>query len=119
LNTAQYVELFTEARVNNGYSASGGYTRFDRYALGERARWQDPTSANYTSTNWEKQVLRTGKINQFDLSITGGNDKTKFYASGSYSKQDGIIVKNSFERISSRLNVDHKASDKVILGYQL
>ncbi|MFY7829668.1 MAG: SusC/RagA family TonB-linked outer membrane protein [Flectobacillus sp.] len=116
LNTAQYVELFTEARVNNGYSASGGYTRFDRYALGERARWQDPTSANYTSTNWEKQVLRTGKINQFDLSITGGNDKTKFYASGSYSKQDGIIVKNSFERISSRLNVDHKASDKVSLG---
>ncbi|MDI9862123.1 SusC/RagA family TonB-linked outer membrane protein [Flectobacillus roseus] len=116
LNTAQYVELFTEARVNNGYSASGGYTRFDRYALGERARWQDPNSANYTSTNWEKQVLRTGKINQFDLSITGGNDKTKFYASGSYSKQDGIIVKNSFERISSRLNVDHKASDKVSLG---
>jgi hypothetical protein len=42
-----------------------------------------------------EEVLRTGKINQFDLSVTGGNDKTKFYASGSYSKQDGIIVKNS------------------------
>ncbi len=116
LNTAQYVELFTEARVNNGYSISGGQARFDRYALGERERWQNPDSPLYTDTNWEKQVLRTGKVNQFDINITGGSDKTKFYASGSYSKQDGIIVKNSFERISSRLNVEHKASEKVSLG---
>ncbi|MDR6563476.1 MULTISPECIES: TonB-dependent receptor [unclassified Arcicella] len=116
LNTAQYVELFTEARVNAGYSVSGGETRFTRYALGERERWADPTSAKYTSTNWEDQVLRKGSVNQFDINISGGNDKTKFYASGSYSKQEGIIVKNSFERLSTRLNLDHKASDKISIG---
>jgi TonB-linked SusC/RagA family outer membrane protein len=116
LNTAQYAELFTEARVNSGFSVSGGETRFTRYAVGEKARWADPTSANYTNTNWEDQVFRKGSINQLDLNISGGTDKTKFYASGSYSKQDGILIKNSFERISSRLNLDHKATDKITIG---
>ncbi len=116
LNTAQYVELFKEARANSGFSLSGGETRFTRYAVGEKARWADPTSANYTNTNWEDQVLRKGSINQFDLNISGGTDKTKFYASGSYSKQEGILVKNSFERISSRINIDHKATDKLSIG---
>ncbi len=116
LNTAQYTELFTEARVNSGFSVAGGENRFTRYAVGEKARWSDPTSAKYTNTNWEDQVFRKGSINQLDLNISGGTDKTKFYASGSYSKQDGILIKNSFERISSRLNLDHKVSDKVTIG---
>lgn len=116
LNTAQYVELFKEARANAGFSLAGGETRFTRYALGERARWENPASPNYTNTNWEDQVLRKGNINQFDLNINGGTDKTKFYASGSYSKQEGILVKNSFERISSRVNLDHKATDNLSIG---
>ncbi len=115
-NTAQYVEFFREARVNGGFSVAGGETRFTRYAVGDKTRWSDPTSANYTNTNWEDQVFRKGSINQYDLNISGGNEKTRFYASGSYSKQDGILVKNSFERISSRMNLDHKASDKISLG---
>lgn len=116
LNTAQYVELFKEARANAGFSVAGGENRFTRYGLGEKTRWSDPTSPNYTNTNWEDQVLRTGSINQFDVNMSGGTDKTKFYASGSYSKQDGILVKNSFERISSRVNLDHKATDKLSVG---
>jgi len=116
MNTAEYVEFFKEARVNGGYSVSGAETRFTRYAVGDKTRWSDPTSPNYTNTNWEDQVFRKGSITQYDLNISGGTDKTKFYASGSYSKQDGILVKNGFERISSRVNLDHKATDKISLG---
>ena len=116
MNTAQYVEFFKEARVNGGYSVAGAETRFTRYAVGDKTRWADPTSPNYTDTNWENQVFRKGSVSQYDLNINGGTDKTKFYASGSYSKQEGILVKNSFERISSRLNLDHKATDKITLG---
>lgn len=116
LNTAQYVELFTEARVNSGYSVAGGETRFTRYALGERERWANPASPIYTNTNWQDQVFRKGNVKQFDLNISGGNDKTKFYASGAYNKQEGILIKNSFERISTRLNLDHKATDKITIG---
>ncbi|MDZ7900055.1 MAG: TonB-dependent receptor [Arcicella sp.] len=116
LNTAQFVELFKEARVNAGFSAAGGETRFTRYAVGERERWENPASPKYTNTDWQDQVLRTGKTTQFDLSMNGGTDKTKFFASGAYMKQDGIILRNSFERISTRLNLDHKATDKLSIG---
>ena len=116
LNTAQYVELFKEARANAGFSLAGGENRFTRYAVGEKERWSDPASPKYTNTVWEDQVLRKGKTSQFDLSINGGTDKTKFYASGAYMKQEGIILRNSFERISTRLNLDHKATDKLSIG---
>jgi TonB-dependent starch-binding outer membrane protein SusC len=116
LNTAQYVELFREARVNGGFSISGGETRFTRYAVGEKERWSDPASPKYTNTVWEDQVLRKGKTSQLDFSMNGGTDKTKFFASASYMDQQGIILRNSFERISTRLNLDHKATDKLSIG---
>ncbi|MFO7826030.1 MAG: SusC/RagA family TonB-linked outer membrane protein, partial [Cyclobacterium sp.] len=39
-----------------------------------------------------------------------------FYFSTSYDKQDGIMIRNNFERISGRLNLDHKVSDRFTLG---
>jgi TonB-dependent starch-binding outer membrane protein SusC len=116
LNTAQYVELFKEARANAGFSVSGGENRFTRYGLGEKTRWSDPASPNYTDTNWENEVLRKGNVKQLDFSVNGGTDKTKFYASAAYMKQDGIIIKNAFERLSTRINLDHKATDKLSIG---
>lgn len=116
LNTAEYVELFKEARANAGLSLSGGESRFTRYAVGERERWENPASPKYTSTNWEDQVLVQGDVKQLDLNVRGGNDKTIFYASGGYNKTNGILIKNSFERISGRLNLEHKATEKISLG---
>jgi TonB-dependent starch-binding outer membrane protein SusC len=116
LNTAQYVELFKEARANAGFSVAGGENRFTRYGLGEKTRWSDPASPNYTDTNWENEVLRKGNVKQLDFSVNGGTDKTKFYGSASYMKQEGIIIKNAFDRLSTRFNLDHKATDKLTIG---
>ncbi len=116
LNTAQYVELFKEARANAGFSVAGGETRFTRYGLGEKTRWSDPTSPNYTDTNWENEVFRKGSVNQLDFSVNGGTEKTKIYGSASYMKQEGIIIKNAFERLSTRVNIDHKATEKLTIG---
>src|SRR5690606_31612391 len=55
-------------------------------------------------------------MTNLNFSASGGNDKTRFYVSGAYDKQDGILIRNTFERISSRLNLDHEVSDKFSLG---
>ncbi len=122
LNTAQYVELFNEARKNSNHlgiddtGAQSLANRFTRYAAGSQTAWSDPTAADYTSTTWEDQVFRTGSVNQMDLSASGGGEKTSFYASGTYSNQEGILINNKLQRISTRLNIDHKATDKLSLG---
>ncbi len=117
LNTAEYVELFREARdATNGTSVASMESRFTRYAAGNREAWENPNSPAYVSTNWEDQVLKRGGINQIDLSASGGNEKTRFYASGSWSDQKGIIINNKLQRLSGRLNLDHQATEKLRIG---
>lgn len=122
LNTQEYVELFTEA---NGGLTTGLINRFNRYGAAPATHpagtphesWNVPGAPGYVDTNWEDLAFnKDAGINQFDLSANGGTDKTKFFVSGSYSKQKGILVANELERISGRINLDHRANDKLTLG---
>jgi TonB-linked SusC/RagA family outer membrane protein len=118
LNSREYVELFNEARANSvalgitSTTQASLESRYTRYAAGDRAGWETPT----INTDWQNEAFQRGKVNQFDLSASGGTDKTRFYVSGSYSDQDGILIKNNFKRMSGRLNLDHRATDKLMLG---
>ncbi len=69
--------------------------------------------ANYlaTNTNWLNAVSKKGKQQQYNLSLSGGNDKTTFYASGGYFKQDGITIATDFKRYNGSISVTHKAAD--------
>lgn len=69
--------------------------------------------ATVQNTNWQDAMYRTGKNRIVDISTTGGDDKTRFFLSGSYNLNEGQVIKSDFERGTVRLNVDHKASEKV------
>ena len=114
LNAKEYVELFTEALKNAGRTDASNAARFKGYAAGV------DVNANYTvDTDWQDQVFRKGSFSQYDLNTSGGTDKTKYYLSGQYSTQEGILVGNKLQRIATRLNVDHKANDKLTLGINI
>ncbi|MCW3462714.1 SusC/RagA family TonB-linked outer membrane protein [Chitinophaga nivalis] len=74
--------------------------------------------ANY-DTDWGKEAFRTGRTQNYAISGSGGNEKTQFYASGEYFKQEGILIGSSFSRYAGRLNVDHKFSDKLDLSAKM
>lgn len=81
----------------------------------EEGGWlHDPTCA--TSTDWSKEVYRNGFQTNHQVGISGGNDKTKFYASFGYNKSNGTVKGSEFERYSGRLNVDHKINDWLKVG---
>ncbi|HRW22020.1 MAG TPA: SusC/RagA family TonB-linked outer membrane protein, partial [Bacteroidales bacterium] len=67
-------------------------------------------------TDWLDQVLQQGFIQEANVSASGGSEKTTFYMGMTYTDQEGFIVGNEYERISGRINVDNKASDKVNIG---
>lgn len=118
LNTAEYVQLFTES---NGGMTQGLTNRFNRYGAAPSgpaaASWATPGAPGYVDTNWQDQVFRDDAgISQLDISASGGNEKTKFFISGSNSNQRGIIIGNDLDRINGRINLDHQASDKFNLG---
>ncbi len=112
LNSQEYVTLITEALTNRGGVSAvpaNIATRLSGYAGGV----SDPLTYD---TNWQDQVLRRAGFQQYDFNTSGGTDKTRFYLSGQYSKQKGIIVSNEYERIASRFNIDHQATDWLSFG---
>lgn len=71
-------------------------------------------------TDWADEALRNhGSINNYQLSASGGNEKTQFYISGNYSSEDGIMEKSSYDRFTFRTKADFKLSDKVKIGVNI
>ncbi|WP_210487015.1 SusC/RagA family TonB-linked outer membrane protein [Rufibacter aurantiacus] len=115
LNSSEYVELLREAAANSEEREGEPFWvefnegRLQRYAAGNA----DPLTYN---TDWQDEVFQDASVNQIDVSVSGGNEKTKFYTGLSNSNQDGILINNRFEKISGRLNLDHQINEKVAIG---
>jgi TonB-linked SusC/RagA family outer membrane protein len=73
-------------------------------------------SASNSSGNAMKAILQTAYTEQHNLSLSGGNDRTTFFASGNYFDQQGVIIGTSYRRYNGRLNLEHKLSDKIKIG---
>ncbi|MFY0252771.1 SusC/RagA family TonB-linked outer membrane protein [Chitinophaga sp. 30R24] len=71
------------------------------------------------NTNWMDEAFRTGTTQAYGINASGGSDKTQFYASGDYFKQQGTLIGSDFSRYNGRLNVDHKFNDKFDLSVKM
>ena len=71
---------------------------------------QDVTNTNY---NWLDNATQTGLIQDYNISITGGSEKTKTFMSLGYYNETGTVKGYEYDRLSMRLNVDHAINDKL------
>ncbi|MFN7294754.1 MAG: SusC/RagA family TonB-linked outer membrane protein, partial [Bacteroidota bacterium] len=67
-------------------------------------------------SDWINATLRTGRLQQANLSASGGNEKTTFYIGGTYRKEDGFLVGNSFERTNGKIAIENKAYENLSIG---
>lgn len=67
-------------------------------------------------TDWQNAVLQTGTSQTHELSISGGDDKTRYLLSGNYTDQKGIILNSGFEKFSGRLNLDRDLYKNLTIG---
>ncbi|GAB3756746.1 SusC/RagA family TonB-linked outer membrane protein [Spirosoma pomorum] len=119
LNTQQYVELFNEALANTislGELPSGVTLNntFNRFAAGNSAGWQGANPLY--NTDWQREAFQRAPSQQYDISARGGDAKTRFFVSGQYFDQNGILIKNRFRRLGARANLEHSATDKLTIG---
>jgi TonB-linked SusC/RagA family outer membrane protein len=112
-NTIEYFTVLNEARNNYNlqYNLTPGMAAF-------LAPLSDPRAVKIPDTDWVGLVTnKNAPLSNYDLSIRGGDAKTKFYASLNYFNQEGIIKTNKFQRFSVRLNLDHKISERISIGF--
>jgi len=62
------------------------------------------------------QIFRTGKLANYDLSLDGGSQNTRYYIGAGYTRQEADIKPIDFSRASFRVNLDQKVSDIVQVG---
>ncbi|MCL3852642.1 TonB-dependent receptor [Parabacteroides sp. GYB001] len=72
--------------------------------------------SNVRSFDWVDAVMRTGNIQNHQLTVTGGSEKTKVMFSGAYFSNEGIMKDKDYERFSIRTNVDHEVNSFLTLG---
>lgn len=70
-------------------------------------------------TDWQDAVFRQATMQNYQLTLSGGNKRTKYAMSGSYHVKEGIVVGSKFDRISTKINLDHSFTDKIRIGNSL
>ncbi len=112
LNADQYRQLLDEAFKYGDYDG-GDYAN-------AAEMWEDYTGTtdwtNSFNTNWVDQAFRRGHSQNYNVSINGGDAKTKFIVSGNYNNNNGIIVGNRYVRTGGRLSLDHSISPLLDVG---
>ncbi|WP_303310962.1 TonB-dependent receptor [Hymenobacter sp. BT730] len=102
LNSQQFATLYNEMLVNNG----------------EEPAFANPNNQEF-NTDWQDEVYRSAAIQNYQLNVSGGSDKTRYYISGGYFKQDGIILNSGFDRYNFKLNLDQQAGERLKVGTNL
>lgn len=70
----------------------------------------------YNDFDWEKALIGVGLRNDHSLSYSGGTDKSTFYSSLNYLKEEGYVIKSDFERLGLRLKMDSQLQPWLKVG---
>lgn len=106
MNTYDFVKLQYDVSPSRATTLYGPIADIDKYK-------------SIAGTNWQDKIFRTGENQNHNLSISGGDVKTKFLISGSYNNTTGIILNSGSEKYLGRLNVDHNLSEQFKIGSSL
>ncbi|MCK5134963.1 MAG: TonB-dependent receptor [Bacteroidales bacterium] len=95
---------------------------YDNDELVENHPIYNPTGGSPTlpfwaaDTKWWDEVTQNAPIMNHDLSLSGGNDNSKYYASFGYFDQQGTTLESWAKRFSTRFNSEFKIKDRVTIG---
>src|SRR5690606_14701390 len=79
----------------------------------------NPIIKNGVQTIWQDEVTQNAPSQSYNLSVNGGNDNVKYYVSGTYNNEEGIIKTANYKFYGFRANVDIKVNKNIDMGLTL
>lgn len=111
-NSAQYMELYNEARINSGLTDTKLLYPQDQIDL-----YRTSTDrVNYPNTDWLGLIFKTSPTQNHNLTFSGGNEKTTYNVSLGYVDQNGIMKGFNYKRYNARINLTSKINDHIKFG---
>ena len=125
LNASEFASYINEARnnawVNSGPGRSASDPNSNRiqnvmYLIPQG--FENPQSLG-EGTNWQEEIFRTARMSDYRLNFSGGTEKTRYFVSGGYLEQEGIIINSDLKRYSFRVNVESQMNERVKVGVNI
>ena len=108
----EFANSYDYARLANQYFGSEIYSA---EAIQKYKDGSDPEL--YPNTNWYDEMLTKNAIqNQHNISISGGNEKIRYYVSGGFLNQGGLWEDLNYKRYNLRSNIDAQITKTTRLG---
>lgn len=108
---------------NSSYSFQNTTNKLELLDGPEFASYIQNFSPNYeylgSNTDWQDEIYRQGMIANNQLSVSGGTDNVRYYLSGTYFDQDGVVIGSEYNRYSLNANMDVKANEYLKFGLNL
>jgi len=120
LNTQEWAQLRIEAYANSNPTSSMLVVK--QTVLGEMRvanpntyseKQADSIISQFPTYDWQDAAFRKGNIQNYEVSASGGNDRTTFRISSSYTKQEAIVTKADYTRGTLKFDINNKATDKL------
>lgn len=128
MNAQEFAEFSKEAFNNNYVDRVSGAKATDPLSIrpaGNRYKYPaiyDDTAAMAAignGTDWQDEIFRSAPIQNYQLTVTGGDEKSKYMFSGGYFSQDGIIIGSDYERYSARAKIDSDLTKWLKIGINI
>lgn len=121
LNREEFLQKVRDLNYTSAYLAPDYRTPNPDFKLEDymdRTMVDDQGNIVSTDFNWWDAATKRGAVQDYQLSISGGNEKTTYLVSGGYTKQAGFIINDKFSRKSVRVNLETQPRDWWKLGVQ-
>lgn len=120
MNTEQRTRFMNS--MYSGANAENAGARPSRYTPAEMNKFPYPGATQtygQTNTDWQDLYFKTGLMTGNNVSISGGSDKSTFYSSAGYTRQEGIVKGVGFDRYNFRVNSTHDLGSRFTFGQNL
>jgi TonB-dependent starch-binding outer membrane protein SusC len=105
---------------NSSYSLQETTNKLDLLDGQQFATYMKNFAPNYeylgSNTDWQDVIYRKGMISNNQLSVSGGSEEVRYYLSGNYFDQQGIVIGSDYNRYTLNANMDIKASKFLKIG---
>lgn len=107
-NNQQYINIYNEAANNDNANVSN--------PLFLRPLITDAMAQTFSDVDQVDAIMQNGILQTHTLSFSGGTDKTRYFISGNYFGQEGIIQGSNYTRLTARANVDTQVNNWLKVG---
>jgi len=113
-NAHDWLQIQNEARTH--YNADNNLSDGDKLFQKPLGDPNNPMA----DVDWMDEITRSnGVIQNYQLSFSGGNNRTRSYISGGYFNQKGLVKMNDYEKYTFRINLDHQIAPVLKIGTDL